>query len=152
MLVTTQELAKWIFMSFYNGEFSEKLHSHVSFHSHAQICMPTSHDNLHVLLRDLKCNLLYIYQNENSLNEYYRGEWHTDFICNVIFTSLMVFKTARQKHLSNLCSKHTELGGQLCRVSQMNVTLLYLHCYVLHPVVLWFIERTLLEHLRNLFC
>ena len=68
--------------------------------------------------------------------------------CN-FYKSFKAFKKIWQK---DLCSKHREIGFQLCKVSHMNVTLYYLHCYVLHQVVLWFIERRLLVHLRNVFC
>jgi hypothetical protein len=98
-------------MPFYNVEVHEKLHSHVSFCTPTKIYMTTLNDNLQVLLRDLKCKLLYIYQNENCLNESCRGELNTNFIFNTIFTSLAVLMTIykKKRHLSYLCSKHTEI-------------------------------------------
>lgn len=80
-------------MPFYDVEVYEKLHSHVSFHTHTKICMTTLNYNLHVLFYDIKCNLLYIYQNENCLNKSCRGELNTNCIFNIIFTSLAVLKT-----------------------------------------------------------
>lgn len=62
-------------------------------HTHTKICMTTLNDNLHVFLHDLKCNLLNIYQNENCLNKSCREELSTNFIFNVIFTSLAFLKT-----------------------------------------------------------
>jgi hypothetical protein len=89
--------------------------------------MTTLNDNLHVLLHDLKCNMLYLYHDENCLNECCREKLNINFIFNVTVTSLAVLKTIQKKP-----SKLSLLQAY----RNMILVMLSIECYIILPSLL----------------